>query len=738
MAFASAVRRLAVAVGVQARSFLAPVARARPAASLPSCPSSVVAPIRQGVWTRHAIQPSMPLPWLASRHFCAGTTIDSTAQPVGKPDEKVEVQPSNTESLKGSSKKHTFQAETRQLLNIVASSLYTDKEIFIRELISNASDALEKARYLQLTNSKLVDADLPLEIHIFTNEADNTLIIQDYGIGMSDEDFVSYLGTIAHSGTKNFVKKLQDGGDNSATATSNMIGQFGVGFYSVFMTANEVRVYSKPAKADEGEVKSHCWISDGSGQYDIVEADGVSRGTKIVINLKSEAKQFSVKSTVERIIKKYSNFVGFPILLNGEKVNTVSALWTLPRETVSTDQYREFYKFIANAYDDPLYTLHYATDVPVSIKALLYVPEQHLEKYGMGRQEPGVSLFSRKILIEPKSKLIMPEWLRFMKGVVDSEDIPLNISREHMQDSTLVARLSNVVVKKLLRFLYEEGKRDPVKYQKFFYEFSQFFKEGICSDFQFKDDISKLLRFDSSMADPNQGMLISFDEYISRMQPEQKGIYYLCVPNRAAGVNSPYYEAFREQNLEVLFLYQSIDDFVMTNLAEVQKRKLISCESKDVDIKATSKADDTMTEEQMHEMADWMKNTLRKQVNSVKITHRLKNSPAIVVDHESSSMRRMMRFVDSSRAPQLPKQALEINPQHPVIRKLFLMRNSKPEMATLVAEQIYDNALIAAGLMEDPRGMLGRLDALMEASLASSKGDDVVPDDASYHHLGPN
>eukprot|EP00696_Hemimastix_kukwesjijk_P011371 gnl/Hemi2/24282_TR8162_c0_g1_i1.p1 gnl/Hemi2/24282_TR8162_c0_g1~~gnl/Hemi2/24282_TR8162_c0_g1_i1.p1 ORF type:complete len:720 (+),score=290.11 gnl/Hemi2/24282_TR8162_c0_g1_i1:65-2224(+) len=658
--------------------------------------------------------------------------VSSEAKPV-----TADVQPVNSESLKGSAKQHTFQAETRQLLNIVASSLYTEKEVFVREIISNASDALEKARYMELTEGgNLTDKELPFEINIFTNEADNTLIIQDYGIGMTSEELVQNLGTIAHSGTKNFVKQLQDT-KQPASSSNNMIGQFGVGFYSVFMVATEVRVFSKSAR-DSGP--AHCWISDGSGSFEVVEADGVSRGTKIILHLKPEAKQYSIKSTLERIIKKYSNFVGFPIKLNGEKVNTVAALWTQEKSQVSAEQHKEFYKFIANAYDEPLYTLHYSTDVPISIKALLYVPEQHMEKYGMGRQEAGVSLFSRKILIEAKSKLVMPDWLRFMKGVVDSEDIPLNVSREHMQDSALVSRLSNVVVKKLLRFLAEEGKREPEKFQKFFTEFQTFFKEGICSDYQFKDDISKLLRFDSSISDPAKNQMTSFDEYISRMTPEAKGIYYLCAPNRAAAETSPYYEAFKEQNIEVLFLYQPIDDFVMTNLAEVQKRKLISCESKEVDIKASSKSDDTLTEDQMNDLADWMKQSLRKQVSSVKITHRLKNSPAIIVDHESASMRRMMRYVDQSRVPNLPKQALEINPQHSVIKRLYSFRTAKPDLAVLVAEQVYDNALIAAGLLDDPRSMLGRLDLLMENAMdtnARTSSPFTNPDEAAYHHLGP-
>lgn len=637
-------------------------------------------------------------------------------------DEEVEndadsAAPVAAEKPSGEASTHSFQAETRRILDIVANSLYTDKEVFLREIISNASDALEKARYLQLTNEELVESDKPLELKIYTNERENTLIIQDSGIGMTKEELIENLGTIARSGTKAFVEAAagDEGGD-----ASNMIGQFGVGFYSLFMVADKVEVYSLSAKR-EGVAQAHYWSSDGTGEYDLREAEGVSRGTKIIVHLKENAKNYAIKHVIEGVVKKYSNFVGFPISLNETKLNTVQALWAMDKSSITEDQHLEFYRYIANAYDNPFFKMHFTTDAPLEIKALFYFPERHMEKYGMGRSEPGVSLYCRKVLIQHKCTTILPEWLRFVKGVVDSEDIPLNISRENMQDSGLIQRMNTVLTKRVIKFLAERARKESEQYMKFWAEFGNFLKEGVCSDFQHKGDIAQLLRFDTSLGEKE---MCSLDDYVSRMPVEQDEIYYLCAPSRDFALSSPYFESFDKDGIEVLFLYSHIDDFVMKNLERYNKRKVVSIES--ANVKAINKAapaaedgkedakEENLSTSDEEGLTKFFQDTLASKVTSVKITTRLSNSPAIVVDHESAAVRKMMKYVEATGHNELPKQKLEINAKHPTMVKIASLRSTDPKLAKLVAEQIFDNALIAADILDNPRSMLARLNKILE------------------------
>lgn len=618
--------------------------------------------------------------------------------------------PPDTETVTGPSQKHEFQAETRKLLDIVARSLYTDKEVFIRELISNASDALEKLRHLQLTGGASEQSTSPFEIQIWTDPKSKTLIIQDTGIGMTKEELIGNLGAIGHSGSLDFVNKLEN------KSAADIIGQFGVGFYSVFMVANSVTVYSKSATTDKG----YCWTSDGSGTYDIQEADGVARGTKIVIRLNDKSTQFAQKEAVETIIKKYSNFVGFPIHLNGKQVNTIKALWTMNKNDIKEEDHKEFYQFIAHSYDEPMFTLMYSTDSPINIRSLFYIGQQHSEKYGMGRMQSGISLFSRKVLIKPKAEGILPDYLRFVKGVVDSEDLPLNLSREHLQDSALVKRIGNVITKRVLKWLDEEAKRDPKKYNRFFEEFGSFLREGVCTDLTFKEDLAKLLRVESSHT--KDGEYTSLDQYIERMDKDQKDIFFLCIPSRDLADTSPYYESFKAQKKEVLFLFTTIDDFVMTNLAEYKGKKLVSIESTKANAGDKPTTESSLSKEELKTFIEWMKDTLSGKVSSIKESTRLVESPAIIVDHDSASFRRMMKYVDPSRAPTMPKQQLEINPSHALVKRLNEIREQKPGLAKLVAEQIFDDALVAAGLLDDSRSMLPRLNKLLISVLET---DDI-------------
>jgi TNF receptor-associated protein 1 len=643
-------------------------------------------------------------------------------------EEKVEeVLIQETEKQSGEASKLEFQAETRKLLDIVARSLYTDKEVFVREIISNASDALEKVRHREMMKEPVAEPETQLEVKISVDEAKSTFIIQDSGIGMTKEELQKHLGRIGYSGTGEFLKLMEGGANN------NMIGQFGVGFYSVFMVAHTVRVYTRSAA--DPNAKGYIWTSDGTGSYTIAEADGVARGTKIVLELREGNHEFSKKQSVENIVKKYSNFVGFPISLNGKRINNIKALWTMNKDRITPEEHKEFYQFISHSYDSPLYTVMYSTDSPINIRSLFYVPEQHMERYGV-RLEPGVSLFCRKVLIQQKAKGLLPEWLRFVKGVVDSEDIPLNLSREHLQDSTLIKRLSASITRRLIKYFDDESSADPQKYEKFFREFGVFLKEGVCTDAKFKEDIAKLLRMESSTNKPSE--LTSLDKYIERMPKEQRDIYFLVTPTRQLAESSPYFEAFKENGVEVLFMYTDIDDFVMANLQTYKDKRVVTIESaeagaavhkiaeqikkdkKDEEKKDDDKKDETttaLTPEEFKDFSKWMKEVLVTRVSSVTDTTRLSSSPAVIIDHESMAFRRTMRKMDPLNTPALPKQQLQVNIKHPIIVKLNQVRATDAQLAKEIAEQVFDNALIQAGLLDEGRSMIPRLQKLMEISL---------------------
>jgi len=662
-----------------------------------------------------------------------------------------------------------FQAETRKLLDIVTNSIYTDKEVFIRELISNASDALEKYRYKQVTGEVkgAVAAEgegIPLEINIFTDDKTNTLTIVDNGIGMSKEELVANLGTIARSGSKQFVETLTNSTAGAeGDAGEGIIGQFGVGFYSSFMVSDSVEVESLSALDEHAIADGHRWSSDGTGlfQIDSVPVSELSehfpgqRGARIVMHLKDSCKEYADAEKIKSIIKRYSNFVSFPVKVNGEVVNTVSAIWTLDKSSVTEGMYDEFYRFLANAYDKPRMRLHFRTDAPIDLKCLFYIPALHSEKFGMGRTEPGVNLYSRKVLIESKPQDLLPEWLRFVKGVVDSEDLPLSLSREKPQDSNLLRRIRDVITRKLLRFIADEAKNNPQDYREFYLEYHMFLKEGVCQDYAFMEQLSKLLLFESSKRD--SGEVISFDDYISNMKPEQKHIYYLVAPNREAALSSPYYETFKAHDTEVLLLYNTIDDFVMSNVREFGGRTLTSAETSSIDLggddadkddeaKEKEEAEDeeekkksdsssekkknkpALSADQATDFCDWLTLALGDKVREVRVTKRLADSPAIVTDHESGALRRMMKMVEQANAGtsasnQLPPQVLEINPSHPLIHSLHGLKDdpNSRAVATLVAEQLLDNCLMAAGLVEDPRYMIPRLNDLLLATAVHHK-----------------
>eukprot|EP00934_Nitzschia_sp_Nitz4_P001782 Nitzschia sp. Nitz4//scaffold109_size72162//56677//58868//NITZ4_005855-RA/size72162-snap-gene-0.98-mRNA-1//1//CDS//3329532790//1782//frame0 len=671
----------------------------------------------------------------------AGVTLEKMCSP-----NVLHVAAFSSDAEAGAKNKKTmeFQAETKQLLDIVTHSIYTDKEVFLREVISNASDALEKLRHLQTTGADIVQSDKPMEIRITLDEVESSITIEDSGIGMTQEELISNLGTIARSGSKNFMAELQNSTNSDGfDIARGIIGKFGVGFYSVFMVAKEVQVTSQPATGGPATV----WTSDGTGTYEISEIDEEirqDRGTSIKLFLDSDHWHLLSEPKIKEILTKYSNFVQFPIMLNGSRVNTVDAIWSKDPREVEYDTYVEFYKYIAQAVDDPLDILHFRADAPLEVQALLFTPSFHSEKYGMERMEPGVSLYCRKVLIEPKSPDILPDWLRFVRGVVDSEDLPLSLSREKPQDTALIGKLRKALTRKFLANLEKMAKKEPEKYlDEFYREYSYFLKEGVCQDYEFQATLSKLLRFETNKNTTRD--LISLDEYISNLRPEQNEIYYLCAPTREAAAMSPYLEAFEKANVEVIFVYTAIDDFVMANLESYEGRQIVSVEKGDIDLSkfATDESDkdkknedgdeegDSSKDEkgldatQAMEFCTWLKGALGdKKISSCRPSSRLVSSPAIVTDNESGAMRRMMRMVDTADGTRntmpLPKQNVEINPSHPIIVGLFNIRDSEPVLARILAEQVYDNCLVAAGLLDDSRTMLPRLNDLLLSLVKSA------------------
>lgn len=611
-----------------------------------------------------------------------------------------------------SSEKHAFQAEIAQLLEIVIHSLYTDREIFVRELISNAADANAKLQFLQQTaGTEIFQAEKPLQIRVGTDSTAKTITITDTGIGMSQSELVENLGTIAHSGSKAFLDQIkQRQGD------ANLIGQFGVGFYSAFMVAERVEVFTRSYRDQE---QGWIWRSDGKTGYELEPVEGLDRGTRIVLHLRDA--EFASAGRVEGIIRRYSNFVSFPIELDGKVVNTMEPLWTKGRQEVTDEQYTEFYKYIAHDVDAPRYRLHFNADAPLAIRAILFAPEKSQELLTLSRQEGEVHLYCKRVLITAKAKGLFPEWLRFLKGVVDSEDLPLNISRESMQDSALMRKLNEVLTKRVLKWLEEEAKADPEKYAQFFVQHGHCLKEGVATDWSHREALAKLLRFPSSHVE--EGKVTSLAEVVSRMPEAQKEIYFLSAGSREVAEASPDYEVFRERGWEVLFLEDPRDEFVLENLGRFEGKPLVAAGKADVTLERPADHATVLGKEAADQLAVFLKGTLGDRVGEVRTSKRLVGSPVAVREAEgamSASMRRMMKLMGKEALEgAMEKPDLEINPDHPIVVSLERLSRSDAALAGQLGAQLLEGAMVSAGLVEDPRPMLSKWNALLEKLLAA-------------------
>ena len=612
-----------------------------------------------------------------------------------------------------------FKTEIKQLLDIITHSLYTSREIFLRELVSNASDALDKLRFEQSRSATVKDPDQELRIAIACDEDKRQLIITDTGIGMTQDELIRNIGTIAHSGSAEFIRQAMADKDNS----SNIIGRFGVGFYSVFMVADTVTIRTR---SFQPEAKAVEWTSDGLGTYTIAELDeDLPRGTSITVHLKEDGKEFAEKHRITSIIKKHSNFVSFPILVQDEKVNTVPALWRENKFSVTPEQYAEFYKFLTFDHEEPLDTLHLSVDAPVQFSALAFVPPRSQDTFGFDRDNYGLDLYVRRVLIQAKNKDLIPEYLGFMRGVVDTEDLPLNISRETLQENLLIRKIATTLTKQILSHLKKLG-QDEDRYATFWKEHAKRFKLGY-TDFANQEAFGELLRFNSSRHEDKDG-LISLDAYIEAAKDGQKEIYYISGPSREAIEQNPHLEIFRAKGLEVLYLYEPVDEFVMDSLRKFKDFELKATENADIAglekfADATEKQDkpEELSTEESKDMDRFVKRVqeiLGDRVTEARISKRLSQSPSCLVspDGSTSQMHKIMQLVTKDTS--IPKKVFEINQDHKLIRNLLAVftSNEKDDFVTTVVEQLYESALLMDGYLADPHKMVSRLNRLMEDS----------------------
>jgi TNF receptor-associated protein 1 len=610
-----------------------------------------------------------------------------------------------------------FKAETKKILEIVTHSLYTDKEIFLRELLSNCSDALEKQRFMEVTG-KLPMTGEPLYVSINTNEKTRTITIYDSGVGMTRQEMIDNLGTIARSGTQNFLKTIQE--SKESKGNESLIGQFGVGFYSSFIVGEYVEVISKP----QNNEKAYCWISDGNGEFTIsdVENCDFKRGTKVVIHLKPDCRDFVKPAELQKIIKKYSNFISYSIKLNGEIVNNLQAIWYRDRKDVTEEEYQKFFEVVSNNTKVPFkYLLHFSSDVPLEIKALLYFPGASFEKYGVQEENTGLALYSKKILIKQKCTELLPNYLRFVKGVVDCSDIPLSISRENYQDSSLIFKLKTLITKRIIKKLDDESNKDPENYAKWYDDFSNYLKEGIVSDTDNAESLMKLLRFKGSFS-PNR---IGVEDYIKNMKQGQDKIYFLVSNEQKDIENNIYYEAYKGTDTPIIFTQVHFDEVIFKQIGSYKNYKFLNIESESDDFltkhkraaepKETKKSvpDDDITAYTL-----WIRNELENSVTKVVVSKRLTDSPCIVTSPVSASMKSMMMMFQQQEMDNLNKDlTFEINPDHEIIININKLRKEDPKLASLSVKQLFDSALFQANLPVNNKDYVRRTHNLVKACL---------------------
>ncbi len=617
---------------------------------------------------------------------------------------------------------YSFRAEVQQLLQILSHALYTDREIFLRELISNSSDALHRMRVEALTNSEIVDRDAELVIRIASDETAGTITIEDTGIGMSEAELVENLGTIAHSGAKAIMEQLEK------EQRSGMIGQFGVGFYSVFAVADRVVVTTRSFRSEDQAMR---WESSGGESYTIEPSDRSARGTTIEVFLRDDAKEFAQPWKIKQIVKRHSDFVAFPIMLGDEQINQTKPLWRRAPRELNNEAYEEFYRQLTMEWQPPLHTLHLSTDAPIDLHAILFVPATRERGIIERRIEGRIKLYSRSVLIQEDAKELLPNWFRFVDGVVDSEDLPLNVSRESVQRAPEIQRIRKTLTGRLTRELATLAENDAEKYRTFWTEFGPFLKEGIAaegpaampgrSEPSAKEDLVKLLRFASSAGDD----LVSLQQYRERMIEGQNAIYYVLAADAESARRSPHLDALKARGVEALLLSDLIDGFMLQSLTEYDGLKLVSAGDAELELPGQPdepQAETALDDEVFERLATRIKQQLGERVTEVRASKLLTSSPARLLPGEGGAAREMQRVQRIlGREYDIPPAIFELNPGHPLVTGLSGLSDERPDnpMFGLIVEQLYDSALLLDGLHPNPAGMVPRIQQLMEGALRS-------------------
>jgi molecular chaperone HtpG len=610
-----------------------------------------------------------------------------------------------------------FKAEIQQLLNILVHSLYTEREIFLRELLSNASDALNRIQFEMLTNRDVADPDAELAIRVEVDEEARMLSVSDTGIGMTHEEIVEDLGTIAHSGAAAFLKQLEE----EKRPTVEMIGQFGVGFYSVFMVAEQVRVVSRSYLPDAEAVE---WVSDGGTSYQLARADKAERGTRVEVKLKEEAAEFTSIWRLEQIIRKHSDYVAFPIYVGDkeEAINRQTALWRQSPREVSEEQYDDFYRHLTLDPEKPLLHTHLVTDAPVNLRSILYVPTHREPGFLSLRTDHGLKLYIHNVMIQEYNKDLLPNHLRFVAGVVESEDLPLNISRETVQSSPAARRIQRALVRKLIKELETLAEEKPEAYASFWAEFGSFVKEGIAADPAAKDYLMPLLRFHSSLSD---GGLIALADYVGRMADDQHAIYYVLGEDLKSVAHSPHLDYFKAHDVEVLYLVDPIDSFVAVALQEYDGKpfKNVDDAGLELPMKDEVKAEtpEILPEADFNRVVGRFVKVLGDRVVEVRESKVLRDSPCRLVSPDDAPAREMSRVYRMlGQDFEMPKRILEVNRSHPIIANLAHLVTETPEAEVIdpTIEQLFENQLLMEGLHPNPTDMIPRIQQLMEAATA--------------------
>ena len=624
-----------------------------------------------------------------------------------------------------------FQTEVKQLLDLMVHSLYSNREIFLRELISNASDAEDKLRFEALQDDGLYEKDSDLKIRVEFNKELKTITVLDNGIGMSRDEVIENLGTIAKSGTKQFFEALT--GDQ--TKDSQLIGQFGVGFYSCFIAAKKVEVITR--RAGESRAKGVRWISEGENDYSIETVDRAKRGTKVVLHLREDADEFLNGYRLREIITKYSDHISFPIIMDKDDVkdgvvdkdkdkdkiesgedtvNSATALWTRNKKEIKNEEYNEFYKHIGHDFEDPLAHIHNKVEGKLEYTSLLYIPSQAPFDLWDREQRHGVKLYVRRIFIMDDAQQLLPPWLRFIRGVIDSDDLPLNVSREILQKNKVVDSIRSGCTKKIIGLLKSMAKNDEEKYQKFWKIFGKVLKEGVVDSTDYKDDLSHLFRFSSTHED-TEDQKVSLKDYVERMPESQKSIYYVIADSYMTAKSSPHLEIFRKKDIEVLLLSEPIDEWVTTHLSEFDSKKLQSVNKGELDLGDIQDEDEKKKDKESNkahdELVKRIKDILDEKVKEVRVTSRLTTSPACLVSDDNDMGRHLEQILKAS-GQNIPgsKPILEINPEHPIIKKIDGEKDN--DLFTDWSHILFDQALLSeGGQLADPVNFVNKLNSMI-------------------------